>query len=213
MKQKVTRATRAKKSKRPKRTRASDAATHAILFKFSSTNNRDFALKKEIDGGDRDVVYWAMRKPAYYKWNPTSKNWRRERGRKKVYKVGDRVAFVFCDSAQQTEALGVAIDFQQSIAPFDDDVTATIRMAAALQRSFETSDQGTLESFFLAWEFKFVNDLVPAGSGEAPVEGFAFENAGRYDYTVSLLSLPRVQAIGQLPARRYWHDPEMDIGN
>ena len=179
---------------------------NAILFRFHGKKPSRAALKKMVSPPGSPVVYFAMQKPLYFRWRERPGRWHHLSTRP-TYKAGDEVIFAFRDTSpgkSALDAVGVAVDFAQAIAPFDDEVTAEIRMAAAERYSFVTRE-ATWETFALGWD-------LSEGNVEGELQGFRFESRGRYEYTVSLVTFGTTK-LNRSFSFRYWQDPEMDIGN
>lgn len=202
------------KKKKEKRKANGNGVTHAILFKYRGTKPKKKALLKKVDK-HRDVVYYYLQEPMYYKLE--GKTWvyyKVPKGQTPKFNPTDSVIFVFDDkSAKPVEhaAIGVAIDFQQGIGPFDDEVAAEVKMAAATRYRFRDR-KGPRWTYALAWSLE-----------THPPEGFSFESDGLYDYTVSVLTfnLPakeKRKKKGKPPVElesrslRFWRDPTMCVG-
>lgn len=168
--------------------------TYAAVFTFDSQKKGDIALTKVAKP---PVVYYKIT-PSYYKQERGKRTWTLADpecpGDPPIFKkTKDTLAFYFIDSSDHVRAVGVVIEFQQAIGPFDDEVAAELRMAGPPLAEFTTE----LDT---KWAFK----LAPADG-----EGYTFGSLGKYRYTVAMISFPKEGSEGE--QRKYFLDPEMDV--
>lgn len=167
-------------------------ATFATVFTFNSSNDSDIALKKDTEP---PVIYYGM-STSYYVFDDGTGYWSLLTDRPSFTKKKDTLIFYFIDSAQHVEQPGAELEFQQVISPFDDEIAAQIRLAAPVGTKFQTSEHVSQDAFMLP-------AADPPGSLPAEGDGYPLESAGKYDYTVTLITFP--------DQRKYYHDPEMDV--
>ena len=209
-----------KKKKDQKNRKNGDGVTHAILFRYRGTNPKKKALVKKVqDKNANDVVYYYLQTPMYYKLKgDTWVHYTVPEGQTPAFDPGDSVIFVFDDRSRKAAkhaAIGVVIDFQQAIGPFDDEVMAEVRMAAAIPYKFKDRNGTRKTTYALAWKL------------EHPPAGFALESDGLYDYTVSVLTFNppsdkkgkgkgkrkgRRDDMSEARSLRFWRDPTMCVG-
>lgn len=168
---------------------------YATVYEFNSQasldNDNDVALLKKVEP---PVVYYTMSVSYYKRVDRTSESpvWQHLSKKPRFELNADSLVFYFIDCQQggTIDAVGAVLEFNQEIGPFDDEVAAVVRMAGPWPETFVAAEADPMDAF----------ELKPERDRET---GFEFETAGKYSYTVSLITFP--------DRRLYWHDPEMDV--